>query len=107
VLGLLPAASDDATASPGSDKGRVRGYVYLARHGKDYKIGRSNDTARRRRELSLIMPRELEHVHVIETDDPEGIERYWHQRFHERRTRGEWFALRADEIAAFRRRRYQ
>jgi hypothetical protein len=81
--------------------------VYLAKHGRDYKIGRSNDVARRRREISLLLPSELEHVHVIETDDPEGIETYWHRRFEKRRSRGEWFRLTPDDVAAFRRRRYQ
>lgn len=107
VLELLPASSEGGAPKQAADNGRVRGYVYLARHGKDYKIGRSNDTTRRRRELSLILPRELEHVHIIETDDPEGIEAYWHQRFAARRIRGEWFELKADDVAAFRRRRYQ
>ena len=60
---------------------RVKGYVYLVRHDRDFKIGRSNDVTRRRREISLLLPKDLEHTHVIETDDPEGIERYWHDRF--------------------------
>jgi hypothetical protein len=83
------------------------GYVYLLKHGKHYKIGRSNNTARRRREISLLLPEELEHVHVIETDDPEGIEAYWHKRFTSKRVRGEWFALSSEDVAAFKRRRYQ
>lgn len=86
---------------------RIVGYVYLVRHGRDFKIGRSNDVTRRRREISLLLPKELEHVHVIETDDPEGIEAYWHRRFEARRTRGEWFDLKPEDVAAFRRRRYQ
>jgi hypothetical protein len=85
----------------------VSGYVYLLRHGQHYKIGRSNDTVRRRREIALLLPQELEHVHVIETDDPEGIEAYWHRRFASTRVRGEWFALTSGDVAAFRRRRYQ
>ncbi|MCD4776924.1 MAG: GIY-YIG nuclease family protein [Candidatus Aegiribacteria sp.] len=86
---------------------RVTGYVYLAKYGTDYKIGRSNDVARRRREISLLLPRELEHIHTIETDDPEGIERYWHRRFEDRRVRGEWFCLTRQDVAAFKRRKYQ
>lgn len=86
---------------------RVTGYVYLAKHGQDFKIGRSNDTARRRREIALLLPQELEHVHIIETDDPAGIERYWHERFSDRRIRGEWFRLTREDVAAFKRRRYQ
>lgn len=86
---------------------RVKGYVYLVRHDRDFKIGRSNDVTRRRREVSLLLPKDLEHVHVIETDDPEGIERYWHGRFEARRLKGEWFRLTSEDVAAFKRRRYQ
>ncbi len=103
-LETAPASIDTAV---GDGAKRVRGYVYLAKHGRDFKIGRSTDVARRRRELALLLPQELEHVHVIETDDPEGIEQYWHRRFADRRVRGEWFRLSAEDITAFRRRRYQ
>lgn len=102
-----PTAPPTIPAAAQGKLQRVVGYVYLAKHGRDYKIGRSNDVARRRREISLLLPNELEHVHVIETDDPEGIEAYWHRRFEKRRSRGEWFRLNPDDVAAFRRRRYQ
>ena len=107
-LMLAPLLGPSQKKAPvGSGSGRVVGYVYLGRHGRDYKIGRSNDVARRRREISLLLPSELEHVHVIETDDPEGIEHYWHRRFEKRRVRGEWFRLTPSDVSAFKRRRYQ
>jgi hypothetical protein len=107
VTQLIPRSK--ASAAPGAKSGSraVTGYVYLLKHGQHYKIGRSNNTARRRREISLLLPEELEHVHVIETDDPEGIEAYWHRRLASKRVRGEWFALASEDIAAFKRRRYQ
>ncbi len=67
----------------------VKGFVYLLRSGKKYKIGRSNAVGRRLRELSIQLPQKPNMVHVIETDDPEGIESYWHNRFDEKREGGE------------------
>jgi hypothetical protein len=100
-----PDGEGQRTSTPSA--ARVKGYVYLVRHNRDFKIGRSNDVTRRRREISLLLPNDLEHVHIIETDDPEGIERYWHARFEARRLKGEWFRLTSEDVAAFKRRRYQ
>ncbi len=105
ISSLVAVEPAEIDAKPKS--ARVIGYVYLVKHDRHFKIGRSNDVTRRRREIALLLPNELEHVHVIETDDPEGIEQYWHRRFESRRTRGEWFDLKPEDVAAFRRRRYQ
>ena len=83
----------------------VLGVVYLMKSGNHYKIGRSNAVGRRAYELAIQLPERLDLVHAIETDDPEGIEQYWHLRFADRRANGEWFRLSKADVAAFRRRK--
>jgi Meiotically up-regulated gene 113 len=81
------------------------GYVYLMRHGsaREFKIGRTSNPIRRAGEVGIELPQRLEPLHVIETDDPGGVEAYWHRRFAEKRLKGEWFALTAQDIRAFKR----
>jgi hypothetical protein len=80
------------------------GTVYLLQgQGRRFKVGKTNAFGRRARELSIQLPFETRKVHVIETDDPDGIELYWHRRFASKRLNGEWFELDAGEVAAFKR----
>lgn len=84
----------------------VTGVVYLIRMGEFHKIGKSNDPGRRLYELALRLPEKHELVHIIETDDPGGIEAYWHRRFAAQRSNGEWFRLSPEDVGAFMRRPY-
>ena len=93
-------------ASDNGEAAVVTGVVYLIRMGEFYKIGKSNDPGRRMYELGLQLPEKHDVVHVIETDDPSGIESYWHRRFASQRTNGEWFRLSPDDVAAIKRRTY-
>jgi hypothetical protein len=81
------------------------GYVYLFRHGtrREFKIGRTRNPLRREGEVDIELPLEVEPLHKIETDDPAGVEAYWHRRFADKRLRGEWFALTPADVRAFRR----
>jgi hypothetical protein len=82
------------------------GHVYLLKHGKAYKIGRSTEVSRRYKEIRTQMPYKTEEIHVIETDDPAGIEAYWHNRFKDKKLEGEWFKLSAADIKVFKKRRF-
>ena len=81
------------------------GFVYLMKSGKHFKIGRSNCAERREFELRILLPEKLELIHKIKTDDPCGIEKYWHERFKHKRKGGEWFALSASDTKDFKRRK--
>ena len=89
---------------PLSDKDAPYGFVYLVKgHPGEYKIGRTNLVDRRLSELGATASIEQTLIHEIKTDDPAGIEAYWHKRFQGKRMRGEWFKLNADDVKAFKR----
>jgi hypothetical protein len=106
IVDLLPQSEppdhrDDAPAVEPRD-----GTVYMLKLARHYKIGKTFSVPRRHREIALELPEKPDLVHVITTDDPAGIESYWHNRFAAKRTNGEWFALTRDDVRAFKRRKF-
>lgn len=113
VAALLQPSTSPALAESAasvSDQSLETGYVYLALmkvgREKRYKIGKADIVGRRTKQVSVSLPEELELVHVISTDDAYGIESYWHKRFADKRRGGEWFDLSADDVRAFKRRKF-
>jgi Meiotically up-regulated gene 113 len=77
------------------------GCVYFVRSGQRFKIGRTNALKQRVRMLQFQLPEKLLVIHHIKTEDPPGIETYWHRRFASQRKNGEWFELSPEDVEAF------
>lgn len=99
---ILARRRDDST--------RFRGLVYLVMPYDDafmYRIGSLRARGARLRRNSVRLGGQARTLHVIDTDDPEGIERYWRQRFKDKRLPNNLYRLLPDDITAFRWRKFQ
>jgi Meiotically Up-regulated Gene 113 (MUG113) protein len=103
LCAALPSKSGAVTASNGGASQLSTGFVYLMKSGRHYKIGRTVSVGSRERQLAIKVPVPPSVVHRIETDDPVGVEAYWHKRFQDKRGEGEWFALSPDDVKVFKR----
>lgn len=98
---LKPIKPDETTSIGQS------GTVYLILAGGHYKIGFTTALYRRASQIANGHPNGAELIHSFETDDPRGIEAYWHNRFADLRVKGiniasgEWFDLSKSDVAAF------
>lgn len=98
TAGLITKATEDHDQD-------AEGDVYLLKSGRYFKIGFSVHAGARERQLQIQLPQPAHLIHIIKTDDPRGIEAYWHQRFASKRRNGEWFELTVDDIRTFKKRK--
>ncbi len=111
ILDFLPDTKEETNSNDIVANAKTKeGFVYLGMlkidTKKRYKIGKTNLVERRNTELSLQLPEKLELVHYIKTDDMSGIEAYWHRRFADKNTNGEWFDLSGEDVRAFKLRKF-
>lgn len=83
----------------------VKGYVYMLRDGnsgKRVKVGKESVEGARQAAAATWLENPKA-IHRIATDDPEGVERYWHERFKKegKHVVRELFDLLPSDIAAF------
>ncbi len=83
------------------------GYVYLLKSGKRFKIGHTRNHWQRKSTIHKQTAEGIEEVHTIAAiDDPAGIEKYWHDRFDDKRQHNEWFDLTPEDVNAFKKRKF-
>ena len=100
---LAGGQGSSASATP-SKPLQVKGYVYMLRSGRLCKIGRETTAGARQADAGTWLENPKV-VHRIATVDPEGVERYWHERFKNqgKHVKGELFELTAADMAEFKR----
>jgi hypothetical protein len=105
----LPASlvPDAPTEDRTEDDESGWGFVYLFKSGRYYKLGMTVHVGQRERQFQIQLPDKPSLIHQIRTDDPRGIEAYWHNRFEARRIRpgAEFFKLTPEDLRAFKRRK--
>jgi len=92
---------DGVPESIHADLDHKRGWVYLVKSSAHFKIGHTKDMKQRSSFLKINLPEQHEILHMIKCEDRYRSERYWHDRFKEKRLHGEWFCLNELDIYEF------
>ena len=82
-------------------KNTTAGVVYLLKikDKKQYKIGVTTNLNKRLDQISPKMPFEIKVEHQIEHGDIYGLEEKLHDKFKDKRIKGEWFKLDDDDVS--------
>jgi hypothetical protein len=83
---------------PATVESTSQGYVYLLYGAGYYKIGQTRNIGSRSRSFETQFPFEVSLAHVIETNKPLALERQLHEKFKDKRVRGEWFELLPEDV---------
>ena len=75
------------------------GYVYLLRSSHGYKIGKSSSPKSRIASLRTASPFPLHVEAVIYAQYMDALEKALHERFYDKKIRGEWYALTEADVA--------
>lgn len=87
------------TQNQTAEKKKKSGFIYLVRANTgEFKIGYSVDVQKRLKAFSVQPPFEYELVHAIPVDDMVQAELMLHEKFLDKRIRGEWFKLSDEDI---------
>ncbi len=76
-------------------------HVYLLESGERFKIGYTKNIKKRLRQLRTGSPFDIRLVHSLEAEQPQALEKQFHDRFAKKRIRGEWFRLDAADVREF------
>lgn len=82
-------------------EGMNSGFVYFVKESGNnrIKIGKAKDPERRiQNDFGTIMPYEFDVVHLINSSNYHKTENLFHQYFHHKRFKGEWFDLTEEDL---------
>lgn len=96
-----PVINPGGVAQSRKKRAARRGYVYLLRADKYFKLGLSDNPKARYREIQTLLPFPVSTVHLIATSDMLWVEKYWHDLYDAKRCYGEWFILSDDDVNHF------
>jgi hypothetical protein len=85
--------------SPAADRKECGGFIYLVRaHTGEHKIGHSVNPGSRIKTFSVQPPFEYKLIHTFFADDMKRAEVALHEKFSNKRIKGEWFLLNSNDI---------